>query len=237
MFMKWLLPFLFVVFNGWAQQHVDRVLVFTKTEGFRHTSIEVGVQTFKALGEEHGFNIFHTENAAQFTDENLKQFKVVVFLNTTGNVLNSSQEEALQGYVNQGGSFMGVHAATDTEFDWPWYGKLVGAYFENHPKPAEAILKKTPYAHQATAHLEAEWEHFDEWYNFKSISNDIQVLLFLDESSYSGGENGRHHPIAWCQEFDGGRMFYTGLGHTVEAYNDTNVKQHLLGGILYCLRR
>ncbi|CDF81133.1 cytochrome c551/c552 [Formosa agariphila KMM 3901] len=216
-------------------QNIDQVLVFSKTEGFRHKSIEVGVKTLTALGTEHGFAITHTENSEVFNSENLLRYKLVIFLNTTGNVLNEKQQDAFKAFINNGGSFLGVHSATDTEYDWPWYGKLVGAYFISHPEQSQANLKIVNTNHEATQHLDANWKHFDEWYNFKNISDAINPLIMLDETSYAGGENGDYHPIAWCQEFDGGRSFYTGLGHTIEAYSDPNFRMHLLGGIRYCL--
>lgn len=224
-----------VFFSGKPSE--KNILVFTKTEGFRHKSIPKGVETLKALVIELGLKMTHTEDATQFNYKNLKRFDLVVFLNTTGNILNSEQEQAFKKYINKGGSFMGVHAATDTEFDWPWYNKLVGAYFLNHPKACQANINRIDSTHQASKHLPKQWQHFDEWYNFKSINKDVHVLLMLDETSYKGGTNGDFHPIAWCHEFDGGRAFYTGLGHTEAAYNDPNFKKHLLGGMWYCLKK
>ena len=213
----------------------EEVLVFSKTAGFRHKSIETGVKTIETLGLENNFNVTNSEDSKLFLSEDLKKYNLIIFLNTTGDILNSEEEAAFKTYINNGGSFLGVHAASDTEFEWEWYGKLVGAYFIDHPKPATATMDVINKNHLATKHLADTWSHFDEWYNFKSISGDIQVLLELDESSYEGGKNSDFHPIAWCQEFDGGRMFYTGMGHTIESYSDPKFKQHLLGGILYCL--
>ena len=215
----------------------DKVLVFTKTAGFRHQSIETGVKTIETLGNQNNFEVIHTEEASCFSIENLKQFKLVVFLNTTGNILNIEEQEAFETFIKNGGSFMGIHAATDTEYEWPWYGKLVGAYFLNHPKQSEATIETLNHEHLATKHLPKAWSHYDEWYNFKSINQDINVLLNLDETTYEGGENGEFHPIAWYHEFDGGRVFYTGLGHTIESYAEPAFKQHILGGILYGLQR
>jgi len=213
----------------------DHVLVFSKTAGFRHKSIETGIKAIEALGLENNFTVTNSEDSSIFLSKKLKRYDLIIFLNTTGDILNSEEEAAFKKYINKGGSYLGVHAASDTEFEWAWYGKLVGAYFIDHPKPAEAKMNVHNKNHLATQHLSDTWTHFDEWYNFKSISGDIQVLLSLDESSYEGGKNGDFHPIAWCQEFDGGRMFYTGMGHTIASYSDPKFKQHLLGGILYCL--
>lgn len=215
----------------------DKVLVFTKTSGFRHESIEIGVKTIEELGKQNHFEVTHTEDATLFSTENLKQYKLVIFLNTTGDVLNPEQEQAFETFINNGGSFVGVHSASDTEFEWAWYGKLVGAYFLNHPKQATATITRVNNTHLATKHLPEQWIRHDEWYNFKSINQDINVLLNLEESTYEGGENGTFHPIAWYHEFDGGRSFYTALGHTNESYVEPEFKQHLLGGILYGLKR
>ncbi len=221
-------------------QNSASILVFTKTEGYRHKSIEKGVSTLTELGLQNGFGVVHTEDASTFNSENLAQYDVIVFLSTTMDILNEQQEDAFKGYINKGGSFMGIHAATDTEYDWPWYGQLVGAYFESHPNDPnvrKAIMEVVNRQHPSTSHLGESWERNDEWYNFKNINPDIQVLIMLDESSYEGGTNGDFHPIAWYHEFDGGRVFYTGGGHTKESFDETDFKQHLLGGLNYCLGR
>ena len=160
-----------------------------------------------------------------------------MFLSTTMDVLGDEQQSAFEKYIQDGGSFMGVHAAADTEYEWPWYNKLVGAYFLSHPKQQTATIDVLDRNHPSTKHLADTWTHFDEWYNYKNINPDLNVLMKLDESSYEGGKNGDNHPIAWYHEYDGGRAFYTGLGHTEEAFDDLNFRQHLVGGIEYCLKR
>ena len=215
----------------------DKILVFTKTMGYRHQSIEIGVATLKKLGKEHQFEITQTEDSLQFNEQNLQQYQLVLFLSTTLDVLGPQQEAAFKKYINNGGNYMGVHAASDTEYDWPWYGDLVGAYFKSHPKPQEAEIQVVDRHHPSTNHLETTWTHFDEWYDFYDINPNINILLKLNESSYKGGKNGENHPIAWYHEFDGGRAFYTGLGHTKASYDDPDFQKHLLGGILYCLGR
>jgi len=215
----------------------DQVLVFTKTNGFRHGSIEKGVTTLVKLGVANNFEVTQTADSLQFNPANLKKYQLVIFLNTTMDVLGDTEQSAFENYIRNGGSFMGIHAAADTEYEWPWYGKLVGAYFLSHPKQQEAIIDVVDHDHPATQHLAATWTHFDEWYNFKNINPDLHVLMKLDESSYEGGKNADNHPIAWYHEYDGGRAFYTGLGHTEEAYDDLNFRQQLVGGIAYCLGR
>ncbi|SHI53768.1 fibronectin type III domain-containing protein [Pseudozobellia thermophila] len=215
----------------------DKILVFTKTAGFRHGSIEKGVSTLQDLGRANDFEVVQTENASDFNADNLAKYKVVVFLNTTGDVLDYGQQVAFENYIRSGGSFMGVHAATDTEYDWPWYGQLVGAYFNGHPSIQEATLNVVDHNHSSTAHLPGTWTRTDEWYNFKDVYSGIVPLVLLDESSYSGGTNGEYHPFSWYHEFDGGRAFYTAGGHSNSAYDEAGFKQHLLGGLMYCLER
>jgi len=216
----------------------ELVLVFTKTEGYRHKSIEKGVKTLRELGRENGFIVLQTETASDFNPENLKNYSLVVFLSTTQDVLNSTQEKAFQNYIRNGGAFLGIHAAADTEYEWPWYGKLVGGYFVSHPQGTPtAKVEVIDKGHPSTAHLPDVWERTDEWYNYKNLNPNITVLMNLDESSYEGGTNGDNHPIAWYHEFDGGRAYYTGGGHTDASFDEPEFRQHLLGAIEWCLER
>jgi glucose/arabinose dehydrogenase len=211
-----------------------QVLVFSKTAAFRHGSIPSGIAAIEALAVEHNFEVDTTEDAAQFTDANLARYDVVVWLNTTGDVLDGAQQGAFERYIQAGGGYAGVHSASDTEYGWPWYGDLVGAYFNNHPANQTASIKVEDPGHPSTAHLGSRWERFDEWYNFQNNPRgDVHVLLSLDESSYDPGSGamGAEHPIAWCHDYDGGRAWYTGLGHTNESYSEPAFLEHLAGGI------
>ncbi len=213
-----------------------KVLIFSKTAGFHHNSIAVGIPAIIKLSQENNFDVDTTTNSAKFTVANLKQYAAVIFLSTTGDVLNDEQQKAFQQYIHAGGGFVGVHSATDTEYDWPWYGDLVGAYFKNHPSQQQtATLNVVDHNFIATKHLPAEWKRKDEWYNFKYIAKGLHVLITIDEKSYTGGENGSNHPMAWYHEYDGGRAFYTELGHTDESYSEPLYLQHLLGGIKYAM--
>lgn len=213
-----------------------KVLIFCKTAGFHHNSIAVGVPAIIKLGQENNFDVDTTTNSAKFTVANLKQYAAVIFLSTTGDVLNDEQQKAFQQYIHSGHGFVGVHSATDTEYDWPWYGDLVGAYFKNHPSQQQiATLNVVDRNFIATKHLPAEWKRKDEWYNYKYIAKGLHVLISIDEKSYTGGENGDNHPMAWYHEYDGGRAFYTELGHTDESYSEPLYLQHLLGGIKYAM--
>ncbi|CAN5439575.1 hypothetical protein BH23BAC1_BH23BAC1_15830 [soil metagenome] len=216
----------------------ERILVFSKTAGFRHASIEDGLAAIQTLGKKNGILVDTTENSENINEDNLKKYQAVIFLNTTGDILDHYQKADFERYIQAGGGFAGIHAAADTEYNWPWYGKLVGAYFESHPNDPnvrDAVVNMVNSSHPSTDSLPEKWPRTDEWYNYKSINPEIQVLLNLDEKSYEGGTNGDHHPIAWNHEYDGGRAFYTGGGHTSESFSDLLFLRHLWGGIQYAM--
>jgi uncharacterized protein len=218
-----------------VSKHKPRILVFSKTAGYRHASIIVGKPAIIALGAQYGFDVDTTEDASVFTDRNLSRYDAVVFLSTTGDILDSTEEMAFERFIEAGKGFVGVHAATDTEYDWAWYGKLVGAYFLKHPNQQQATLHVVDSTDISTRHLPTTWSRFDEWYNFKNIQPDLHVLITIDESSYTGGLNGAFHPMAWRHSYDGGRAFYTELGHTDESWSDPLFLHHVLGGIEYAI--
>lgn len=222
-----------------APKKKDRVLVFSMTRGFRHKSIADGIAAIQQLGKLHGFDVEATEDSTAFNRyKDLKPYKAVIFLSPTGNGLfNTDQQQAFMQYMHHGGGFVGIHAATDCLYDWPWYGRMVGGYFVKHPPVQLATLQVVDSLHPATKGLPALWKHRDEWYNFKQFNTDVRVLIKLDESSIQGGDMHGNHPISWYHAFEGGRVFYTGLGHTPEAYSDSLFLQHLLGGILYAMNK
>jgi len=210
------------------------VLVFSKTAGFRHDSIPAGIQAIRELGAANNFTVTATEDANAFTTGNLAQYEAVVWLSTTGDVLNDTQQAAFQSYLSTGKGYVGVHAAADTEYGWPFYGSLMGAYFASHPAIQQATINVESRGTAATAHLGPTWTRTDEWYNYQTnVRSSARVLAALNESSYSGGTMSGDHPISWCKTFGGGRSFYTGLGHTIESYTEANFRNHLLGGIRY----
>lgn len=214
------------------------VLVFTRTAGFRHDSIPVGIQTIQSLGAANNFTVTATENAGAFTTANLAQYEAVIFLSTTGDVLNSTQQTAFESYINGGGGYLGVHAAADTEYTWPFYGTVVGALFQSHPAQQNATITVEDRSHAATSTLPATLTRFDEWYNYRTNPRTTaHVIMSLNESSYSGGTMGGDHPITWCKTVGNGRSFYTGLGHTQASYAEPNFRALLLGGLRYVARR
>jgi type 1 glutamine amidotransferase len=211
-----------------------RVLAFTKTAGYRHGSIADALAAVEKLGAANGFGVDRGEDAGAFNDANLARYKVVMFLMTTGDVLDANQQLAMERFIRAGGGFVGVHSAVDTEYDWPWYGGLVGAYFTSHPAIQQATINVSDSTDPSTAGLPKVWVRTDEWYNFRTNPRaNVNVLATIDETSYDPGPDamGSDHPIAWSHAYDGGRAWYTAGGHTFEAWYEPLFLAHVLGGI------
>ncbi|MFE0690164.1 ThuA domain-containing protein [Streptomyces xiamenensis] len=209
----------------------EPLVVFTRTAGFRHDSIPEGVDALRALGAERGRTVVATEDPDTLAAA-LPGAAAAVFLSTTGAVLTPPARDALRAHQEAGGGFLGVHSASGTEYDWPWYGELVGARFDGHPALQPGVVQVEDHDHPATAHLPARWTFTDEWYHFTaSPRGRVRVLASADESTYTGGRMGTDHPLVWCHENTGGRSFYTSLGHTAEAYGDEAFRAHLRGAL------
>lgn len=209
-----------------------RLLVFTRTTGFRHDSIPTAVDTVRALARKAGWEVEHEEDPGVFTRERLARYRVVVFANTTGDVLDDAQQVALREYVERGGGFVGIHSAADTEYGWPWYESLVGAWFLSHP--SELQTTRLMFADDGIAAGGRTWQVTDELYNYRSNPRArVRVVATVDESGYTGGTKGTDHPIAWCHAAGKGRSWYTGLGHRNEIYADETFRRHLLRGLHY----
>jgi len=214
------------------------LLVFSRTAAYRHDSIPAGVKALTKLAAERGWALSATEDATKFSDAGLAAYNAVIFLSTTGDVLDDTQQAAFERFIRSGKGFIGIHSASDTEYDWAWYGALVGAYFREHPSVQAADVITEDSAHPATAGLPNPWHRTDEWYAFQSNPRpNVHVLLALDEHSYSPGTANMNgdHPIAWCHEYDGGRAFYTALGHTAESYSDPLFIAQLAGAVTWVL--
>jgi len=212
------------------------VLVFSFTKGFRHSSIADGIAAIQNLGKINKFDVDTTEDVKKFTIENLKKYTTLIFLNPTGSdVFNAEQKSALKQYINNGGGFLGIHAASDFCYEWEWYGKMVGGYFESHPKIQNAKLNIVAPTNKLVKDLPEPWLHTDEWYNFKSFNKEVNVLIKVDETSYQGGNMKNDHPISWYHKYDGGRAFYTALGHTSACYTDPLFLQHLWAGLKWTM--
>ncbi|UWE10770.1 ThuA domain-containing protein [Actinacidiphila bryophytorum] len=218
---------------GQAAAAPFKVLVFSKTTGYRHDSIPAGISAIQQLGQQNNFTVVATEDDTQFTDANLAQYAAVVFLSATGDpVTTQAEKDAFQRYIENGGGYVGIHAASDSGYSWSWYGNLVGAYFKQHPAIQAATVNIEDHTHPSTAGLPNSYTHTDEWYDFQTNPRSaVHVLASVDDSSYSGSTMGADHPTTWCHDFDGGRAWYTGMGHTNESYTEPNFLHLLLGGI------
>jgi type 1 glutamine amidotransferase len=218
-----------------------RLLVFSKTAEYRHPSIPAAQAAIRQMVAAHGWTADFTEDASAFTDERLARYDAVVFLLTTGDVLNADQQDAFARYIHASGGFVGIHSASDTEYDWAWYGGLVGAHNnpqQKHSSVTRGTIVVANHTDPSTRMLPARWTRVDEWYNFATNPRPrVHVLLTLDETTYHGGTMGADHPIAWYRAYDGGRAWFTALGHTAESYSEPLFLAHLWGGIIYAAGR
>lgn len=213
-----------------------KALVFSKTLMFRHASITNGIAAIQELGAENHFKVDATEDASCFTPKNLAKYQVVIFLSTSGNILDEKQQVAFRNFIEQGGGLAAIHAAVAgdvaTEGKWPWYGEALCARFTNHSAIVQATVNVEDRKHPSTAPLPEHWVRKDEWYNFIATPRDqAHVLASLDETTYKGGTMGQDHPIAWCKQVGKGRIWYTALGHTEASFTEPLFLKHLLGGI------
>jgi cytochrome c len=209
-------------------------LVFSKTEGFRHDSIPAGIAAIREQGRQRGFAVETSENSAVFTDDSLGKYGAIVFLSTTGDILNDAQQSAFERFIRRGGGFIGIHSAADTEYDWPFYGGLIGAYFAGHPDVQTGTIRVEVAIHPLMSGLPATWTRRDEWYNFRTNPRGTaNVLATLDERTYSGGTMGSDHPIAWARAYEGGRAGYTAGGHTTESFSEPLFVAHIGNAIVW----
>ncbi|MCH7904766.1 MAG: ThuA domain-containing protein [Armatimonadetes bacterium] len=211
-----------------------RVFVFSRTTGFRHGSIDAGKKMFRELAAENDWLATFSENPEDIREGILRGFDAVVFLNTTGDILDDAQQKEFELYIRKGGGFLGIHSAADTEYGWEWYGGLVGGYFKGHPAVQDAKVMVVDREHPATKFLPEVWVRKDEWYDYRAIpAEGVRILARLDTGSYNGHTMGDDHPIMWCHEYEGGRAFYTGFGHTNESYSDPMFRRLITQAIVW----
>ena len=209
---------LFLLLTGCSTQKT--ILVLSETDGFRHDSIETGVNAISSIADDLGLVVIATEDSSRLCNKN---YDVVVFLNTTGNILNEQEQQCLREFVESGGGFVGIHSAADTEYDWSWYGEtLLGAWFVSHPPVSEETIQVINRSHPSTEHLQGEWTCTDEWYVYDRVPEQATILMEVND-----------HPIAWCSNVGKGRSFYTGRGHTKASYAENALLEHIKGGLLW----
>jgi uncharacterized protein len=229
--------------NGNAQQRQFKALLVTTTRGWHHESISAGVLGIQQLARKNFFDVVLWEDPKGFTDDFLKQFQVIIFLNTTGDIFDSSQQKVMERFIESGKGFVGIHSASDTEYGWEWYTKLVGRMFHIHPAIQTARLIVLDDSFPGLRGFTDNTLWTDEWYEFgPETIPGLHYILAVDESSYnpkvkwadrSGTGMGKFHPIAWYHEYDGGRAFYTALGHMPEDFEDPAFMNHLYAGIFW----
>ncbi len=238
-----MLPLLFtcITLSSFSQQF--KALLFTKTDGFHHESIHEGVATIRMLASRHHFQVDWHENATIFNDKALEAYSVIIFLNTTGNILNDDQQAAFEKFIRAGKGWVGIHSASDTEYEWPWFTKMVGMMFKIHPQNQTAYLKVENANFPGMERFPAKLLWTDEWYEFQERkADDLKFLLSVDEKTYNpnvkwgtneGKGMGNFHPISWYHPYDGGRAFYTALGHIPLTFSDQIFQNHIYGGIYW----
>src|SRR6478736_2450947 len=235
------LIFFVLISSSFAQS--KRILIFSKTKGWRHSSIPNGIKFFQELGAQKGFAVDTTENATKFNEENLKKYNAVVFMNTTGDVLNDKQQAEFERYIQAGGGYVGVHSATDTEYKWDWYNGLAGAYFMSHPGPPNSNVQNGKFTtvdskFPASAHLPATFERKDEFYDFKSLKkDDLHFLVMLDKIFFKAVKIGDFHPMAWYHEYDGGKSFYSNFGHVDDTFKEPLMAEHFWKGLEWAMAK
>ncbi len=221
-----------------------KALLLTKTDGWHHDSINAGVTAIQDLAKLHDFEVFWTADTGRvINDDWLKDYDVVIFLLTTGNILNDEQQAAFERYINNGGGFVGIHSASDTEYDWDWYTKMVGHMFHIHPAVQTAVMKVEDPNFPGMDRFAPKFIFTEEWYEFDAPrTDDLNYLLSVDEKTYrpevdwgvrSGDGMGDFHPVSWYKEYEGGRAFYTALGHLPATYKDADFMHHIYGGIYW----
>lgn len=222
--------------NVFAQKQFKALLV-TTTRGWHHESIHAGVIAIQQLGVKHHFQVDLLEDHNGFNDKTLANYQVVIFLNTTGDIFNEQEQKALEAFIQSGKGFMGIHSASDTEYDWAWYTKLVGRMFKSHPAIQSARLNILDTSFPGLEGFANNKQWTDEWYEYSPDKiTGLKTILSVDESTYkptTTNAMGSFHPIAWYHDFDGGRSFYTNLGHMPTDFSDPAYLSHIAAGIIW----
>ena len=233
------------VYSIASAQAQFRALLITTTRGFQHESINAGVLALQELAKKNNFNLKLFEDPKVFNDDFLKQFQVIIFLNTTGDIFDSAQQKAIERFIQRGKGFVGIHSASDTEYGWDWYRKLVGRMFHIHPAIQTARMNIVDNTFPGLQGFAGNKWWTDEWYEFgpEEITG-LNYILAVDESTYNpkvewadkkGNGMRKFHPIAWYHNYDGGRAFYTALGHMPSDYSDAVFLNHVYAGIFWAV--
>ncbi|WP_458388926.1 ThuA domain-containing protein [Sphingomonas sp. F9_3S_D5_B_2] len=220
------------------------ILIYSGTTGYRHESIPAGIKAVTAIASRRGLKVEASEDPNVFSAGNLQRFRAIVLLSCTTDPKNPASEwlvgarrDALQGFVRHGGGILAIHAAADSHYNWPWYGKMIGGHFARHPTGTpQGIVHVTPGLGSIVAGLGATKSRTDEWYYFDDYDPTSRLLMTLDPASISE-KDVNPNPASWTREVEGGRVFYTAMGHTRESYSDPWFLRHLANGLDWVLNR
>lgn len=227
-----------------AQPSRGDILIFSHTTGYRHDSIPAGIAAIEAIARRRGLAVVASEDPQLFSTKSLRRFRAVVLLSTTTDRKNPASEwlvgdrrTALQHFVARGGAILAIHAAADSHYHWPWYGKLIGGRFARHPPGTpRGRVTLVDRSHPVNRGLPHAAHRIEEWYYFDAFDQSSKLLLTLDPRSI-GERDGRPIPLSWTREVGGGRLFYTAMGHTKESYSEPFFLRHLANGLDWVLAR
>ena len=234
-----------------SQVSAQNILIYTHNgEGngdpYIHKNIPHAVKALVKMANEQGWQYQESDDPGFFTTENVRDLDCVIFANTNNEAFDTEeQKEVFANYIRNGGGFVGIHSASGSEREWPWYWAMLGGKFLRHPPLQEFKIKVIDPDHPATDFLGGTWDWEDEPYYLNNLNHDIHILLALDytqlkdkdDAQGPGLQFGSYTPLSWCHTFDGGRQFYTALGHKKEYYKDEKFLKHILGGIQWVLNK
>jgi type 1 glutamine amidotransferase len=227
-----------------ANKGKGSILVYSGSTGYRHESIPAAVESLKAIGAKLGYTVDASEDPNVFTTDNLAKYKVLVLVSNSTDPKKPESEwfvddkrEALQGFLKAGKGVVALHAAADSHYHWPWYGQMIGGYFASHPKGTPPATQTVADAnHPATAKLPKTITRTDEWYYYKDVNPLLHVLITVDPSTIGDGQpDVNPNPLVWYHEFGGGRVFYSGLGHAADSYNEPYMQDLLSGALQFAV--
>jgi len=226
-----------------------RVLVYTRQtvtprSSYIHDNTQSSVEAIRKMGAQNGFAVDSSEDPGVFNEANLKQYTVLIFSSTNNEAFQTdAQREAFQNYIQKGGGFVGLHAATTTERQWPFFVSTIGGKFVRHPTLQKFVVRVVDSSHPSTRSLPASFEWEDECYFHDSLNPDLHPLLVTDPARLDDPERAKFPdslidgsvPLAWTITTGGRRVFYSALGHKKEAYSNPLLAGHILGGVLRAL--
>ncbi len=233
-----ILLLLVAVAPGTAKPAADAILIYSGTTGYRHESIPAGIEAVAALAKQRGLSVVASEDPAIFSPASLKRFRAIVLLSCTTDPKKPESEwlvgdrrTALQQFVQDGGGILAIHAAADSHYFWPWYGKMIGGHFQRHPAGTPSgTVRSVAHGNPLLSGVPPTKTRSDEWYYFDDYDPTSQLLVVLDPASI-GEQDVNPNPMAWARHVGRGRVFYTAMGHTTESYSDPYFLRLIANGL------